>query len=284
MATLPGAWHYRVSAGTGRPGVSILWLGEVERLICNLYLNVAAHKIVWADPSLRYNQWDVKLPTISHSLNIYLTTMLLWQCSPPNRLSDCHPDCLWHIENHYQPTVKGDVIASQQEWDMNKLKCMRICLQESCWGFNQRDQSGLLVQGRSPGWWGIAVRGWRPDCDSTCSNQYTLAGIDTALPTPNTWSDGTLLNINSFHEWAGGGEESIQENKSVCLSICLLVKTKRTPANIKIYSLVVIAITPSLKETGSWPSTQKSMLNIQKQTFCFPHNMKSQDKQVTSLG
>ena len=24
MAILPGAWHYRVSAGTGRPGVSIL--------------------------------------------------------------------------------------------------------------------------------------------------------------------------------------------------------------------------------------------------------------------
>ena len=24
VATLPGAWHYRVSDGTGRPGVSIL--------------------------------------------------------------------------------------------------------------------------------------------------------------------------------------------------------------------------------------------------------------------
>ena len=24
VTTLPGAWHYRVSAGTGRPGVSIL--------------------------------------------------------------------------------------------------------------------------------------------------------------------------------------------------------------------------------------------------------------------
>ena len=30
VATLPGAWRYRVSAGTGRPGVSILWLGEME--------------------------------------------------------------------------------------------------------------------------------------------------------------------------------------------------------------------------------------------------------------
>ena len=54
VATLPGAWRYRVSTGTGRPGVSILWLGEVESLICSFYLSVAARIIVWADPSLRY--------------------------------------------------------------------------------------------------------------------------------------------------------------------------------------------------------------------------------------
>ena len=52
MATLPGAWHYRVSAWTGRPGVSILWLSEVESWICNFYLSVAVR--VCADPSLRY--------------------------------------------------------------------------------------------------------------------------------------------------------------------------------------------------------------------------------------
>ena len=46
VATLPGAWRYRVSAGTGQPGVSILWLGEMESLICNFYLTVAARKIV----------------------------------------------------------------------------------------------------------------------------------------------------------------------------------------------------------------------------------------------
>ena len=46
VATLPGAWCYRVSAGTGQPGVSILGLGEVESWICNFYLSVAAHKIV----------------------------------------------------------------------------------------------------------------------------------------------------------------------------------------------------------------------------------------------
>ena len=54
VATLPSAWCYRVSTGTGRPGVSILWLGEVKSWICNFFLSVAARKIVWADPSLRY--------------------------------------------------------------------------------------------------------------------------------------------------------------------------------------------------------------------------------------
>ena len=51
VTTLPGAWCYRVSTGTGCPGVSILWLGEVESLIFNFYLSVAARKIVCADPS-----------------------------------------------------------------------------------------------------------------------------------------------------------------------------------------------------------------------------------------
>ena len=46
VATLPGAWSYRVSTGTGRPSVSILWLGEVESLICSFYLSVAARKII----------------------------------------------------------------------------------------------------------------------------------------------------------------------------------------------------------------------------------------------
>ena len=56
VATLPGAWRYRVSTGTGRPGVSILWLGEMESLICNFYLSVAARKLVRANPSLRYTR------------------------------------------------------------------------------------------------------------------------------------------------------------------------------------------------------------------------------------
>ena len=65
MATLPGAWRYRASAGTGRPDLSIVWLGDMESLICYFCLSVAARKIVWEDPSLRYTRmfWDVKQPT-----------------------------------------------------------------------------------------------------------------------------------------------------------------------------------------------------------------------------
>ena len=35
VATLPEAWRYWVSDGTGWPGVSILMLCEMENLICN---------------------------------------------------------------------------------------------------------------------------------------------------------------------------------------------------------------------------------------------------------
>ena len=63
VAALPDAWRYRVSAGTGRPGVIILWLGEVESLICNFYLSVAARKIVCADLwGTLACCWDVKQP------------------------------------------------------------------------------------------------------------------------------------------------------------------------------------------------------------------------------
>ena len=45
VATLPGAWCERGSAGTGWPSVSILWLGGTESLICIFYLSVTALKL-----------------------------------------------------------------------------------------------------------------------------------------------------------------------------------------------------------------------------------------------
>ena len=49
MATLPGAWPYRVSAWTGWPGVSMPWWGEVE-VWSAASIPVWQHvKLVWAD-------------------------------------------------------------------------------------------------------------------------------------------------------------------------------------------------------------------------------------------
>ena len=48
-------WFYGgVTAGTGWPGVCIMWPGEMESLICSFYLSVAAWTCVWANPFLRY--------------------------------------------------------------------------------------------------------------------------------------------------------------------------------------------------------------------------------------
>ena len=54
VATLSGTWRYRVSAGTDQPGVHVLRLGEIKRLICNFCLSVTACKFVRADPSMGY--------------------------------------------------------------------------------------------------------------------------------------------------------------------------------------------------------------------------------------
>ena len=68
VATLPGSWCYRVSAGTGPPGVSILWLGEMESWICNFYLSVSARKIEQICPrDTLACCWDVKQPTNNNS-------------------------------------------------------------------------------------------------------------------------------------------------------------------------------------------------------------------------
>ena len=52
VATLTGTWLYRVQAGTGWSGISIMRLGVIETLICNFYLSVSARTIVRAGASL----------------------------------------------------------------------------------------------------------------------------------------------------------------------------------------------------------------------------------------
>ena len=45
-ATLLCVWRYRVSAGIGWAGDSVMWQGEEENLISNFCLSVAARTIV----------------------------------------------------------------------------------------------------------------------------------------------------------------------------------------------------------------------------------------------
>ena len=79
VATPPGAWRYRVNAGTGWPGVSILWLGEVESLICNFYLSVAARQIDWADPPLRYTACCLDVKQASNQIHPMIGYHSVWK-------------------------------------------------------------------------------------------------------------------------------------------------------------------------------------------------------------
>ena len=67
VATLPGTWCYRVSAGTGWPSVCILQLGEMERLICNFYLSVAAHMLGKQPTKKHFLGADIGSDSTSHN-------------------------------------------------------------------------------------------------------------------------------------------------------------------------------------------------------------------------
>ena len=53
VATLPGVLMSGVIVRTGRPGVTILWMGDRPSLICSSYQSVAAHTFVFLDPFLK---------------------------------------------------------------------------------------------------------------------------------------------------------------------------------------------------------------------------------------
>ena len=86
IATLPGAWRNRVSAGTCQPGVSILWLGEIESLVCNFYLSMAAREIEqirsWDTLGCC---WDIKQQTSKVYVEHRTSVTLHWH----SRLQGC---------------------------------------------------------------------------------------------------------------------------------------------------------------------------------------------------
>ena len=80
VATMPGARRYWVSAGTGRPAVSMLWLGEVESLIATS-ISVWQHVKL----SVQIRPWDLKtgagiaqLVVLGLAVHSVAGSILLW--------------------------------------------------------------------------------------------------------------------------------------------------------------------------------------------------------------
>ena len=105
VTTMTGAWRYRFSVRIGWPRVSILWLGEIEKLIWNLYLIVAACQLVWADPCMRY----ASMLLGSRAINKQQIPSNQLNLSPPRpSLTYWNPTdlrCLpYNLSNSYRPT------------------------------------------------------------------------------------------------------------------------------------------------------------------------------------
>ena len=54
VTTLPGTWHYKISAWIVWPSVSLLSLSVTASLIFSVYPSVAVYRTVGADPNLRH--------------------------------------------------------------------------------------------------------------------------------------------------------------------------------------------------------------------------------------
>ena len=74
VATLPGAWPYRVSTGAGWPRISTLRLCGITSWICNFCLSVVERAIIRAIPFMRDTPaccWGVKQPTNNNNAGCF---------------------------------------------------------------------------------------------------------------------------------------------------------------------------------------------------------------------
>ena len=103
VATLPGAWHYRVSPGTGWPCVNLLWLGEIESLICNFYTNCSlVWKLISAFP---FFVFYLSAFLLACSLHIFQeTTSSLWDDRHVQLTLRYHTPRLIHFPQVYNNT------------------------------------------------------------------------------------------------------------------------------------------------------------------------------------
>ena len=88
VAAVSGLWCWRASAWTGWHSVSILWLDELESLICNVCLSVTAHTPVWADPSLRYSSILLGYKTTNKE-SVFVYFLCFWVCVWSKGLKCC---------------------------------------------------------------------------------------------------------------------------------------------------------------------------------------------------
>ena len=116
VTTQPGAWHYRVSTGTGRPSVSILWLSEVKVWSATSvsvwqHIKLSVHIRPW-DTLACY--WDVKQPT----------NKPFPSCCLP---STTHPNPHPHLHPYPHPHTSGCVFL-----DLNDCVCckstIKVCV------------------------------------------------------------------------------------------------------------------------------------------------------------
>ena len=114
VAALPGTWYYRFSTGTGQPGVSILWLGKVQSLICSFCLSVAARKIEQIRPwDTLACCWDIKQPTTTQTYSRDWSLDNITLAKKPNKDS---------IQQYSQQAWKHPHKCphARQVWSLNK--------------------------------------------------------------------------------------------------------------------------------------------------------------------
>ena len=144
VATLLGAWFDRVSATTGWPGVSILWLGEIASLICSFCLKMSnclsrsvcgIYWVVWAD--LRYTElseqiylWDI-LGCLSRS--VCEISKVVWADLSVRYTGLSEQICLWDILGCLSRSVWNNTRLSEQIclWDI--LGCLSRSVCEIYW-------------------------------------------------------------------------------------------------------------------------------------------------------
>ena len=139
VATLPGAWRDRSSAGTCLPGVSILWLGEVESLICNFseWQHIKLSEQIRPWNTLAWC-WDVKQPT--NRLPRPLYALPLWDRS-------CRSNLLLH-----PVTVYWHRASQSQHWPYNTRRLADKPLENSLPSVTRwktTSKSGLALNGIS---------------------------------------------------------------------------------------------------------------------------------------